>query len=520
MESLAANKTTPRKSLLRSTGIVASMTLLSRLMGFVRDMIIAHYFGALAGVDAYFVAFKIPNFMRRLFAEGAFSQAFVPILAEYQEQRSTAQVREFIAKVAGTLGFTLIMVTIVGELAAPFIIRVFAPGFAHGGERFVLASHMLRLTFPYLMLISLTAMTGAVLNTYNRFAVPAFTPVLLNVSIILAAVFLSPYCEPPITALAWGIFAAGVVQLIFQLPFLWRIGLLVRPHVSWRDSGIKRVLKLMVPALFGVSVAQINLVIDTVFASFLPVGSVSWLYYSDRFTNLPLGVFGVAVATVILPHLSRKHADHNPQAFQKTMDWALRAILLIALPAAIGLAMTSGTLLATLLGYGAFTGRDVYMASLSLRTFALGVPAFMLVKILAPGFYAKQDIKTPVKIAFVAMVTNTVLNFILIKPLAHEGLALATSIAGWLNAMCLLFILWNRSIYQPQRGWGRFWLQIIVANVTIVLWLWFWQAPLSEWLAHAWHWRALRLFELVGGSIVLYVGVLLLLGFDYRQLKQ
>ncbi|MDX5298372.1 MAG: murein biosynthesis integral membrane protein MurJ, partial [Gammaproteobacteria bacterium] len=360
------------------------MTLLSRVLGLIRDMVIARYFGAGAGADAFFVAFKIPNFLRRLFAEGAFSQAFVPVLSEYRQRQSLSDVKRLVDAVAGVLGMVLLVITLLAMLGAPALTAVFAPGFYGDDGRFELASDMLRITFPYLFLISLTAFAGAILNSYDRFAVPAFTPVLLNLAMIGAAIFLAPRMDTPVMALAWGVLLAGLLQLFFQLPFLLRLGLLPRPRLDYGHDGVKRILRLMTPALFGVSVSQINLLLDTVLASFLQTGSVSWLYYSDRLAELPLGVFGIAIATVILPSLSRKHADQAPERFAATMDWAVRMVLLIGLPAMLALGVLAEPLLATLFHYGAVTERDILMSTQSLRAYAAGLLAFMLVKVLAP----------------------------------------------------------------------------------------------------------------------------------------
>ena len=331
------------------------MTFLSRIMGFIRDMVMAQMFGAAASMDAFYIAFRIPNFMRRLFAEGAFSQAFVPVLAEYQKTRSDSDVRVFLARIAGNMSAVLTLVTLVGIVAAPLIIYIFAPGFGEDSARHDLAIHMLRLTFPYLMLISLTAMSGAILNTYGYFGVPAFTPVLLNISMIVAAIYLSPKFSVPVVALAWGVFIAGIVQLLFQIPFLIQRRLLVKPQFVFADPGVKKVLKLMIPALFGVSVAQVNLMIDTIFASFLQVSSVTWLYYTDRLTDFPLGVFGVAIATVILPHLSRNHAEQSSENYSKALDWALRLLLLIGVPAGLGLIFFAMPMIASCFAYGKFS---------------------------------------------------------------------------------------------------------------------------------------------------------------------
>ena len=509
-----------RQSLLRSTTLVSMMTFISRMLGFMRDMVIANLFGAGAGMDAFVIAFKIPNFMRRLFAEGAFSQAFVPVLAEYQKTKSVSEVREFLARIAGTLGSTLILVTIVGILAAPFIIFVFAPGFSHDAIRSVLATDMLRLTFPYLMLISLTGMAGAILNTYGYFGVPAITPVFLNICLILAAVVFSPFFQQPVVALAWGVLIAGIVQLLFQIPFLYHRKLLVKPSVVLKDAGVRRVLKLMVPALFGVSIAQINLLIDTVFASFLQVGSVTWLFYTDRLTDFPLGVFGVAIATVILPHLSRRHAEQSPLGFSKAMDWGLRMLLLIGVPSGLGLAFFAMPLIASCFGYGRFSDvHDILQTQKSLITLGLGVPAFMLVKVLASGFYARQDIKTPVKVGVMAMFLNTLCCVLLVGPLAHAGLALASSIASYANCAVLLILLIRRDIYQPSPKWGRFLAQLAVANGAIVLYLSWMSGEVGFWLSKPPVLRLSLLLTHVVAALVIYVLTLGLCGMRPAQFR-
>lgn len=506
------------KSLVKSTSIVSGMTMFSRICGFIRDMVTANIFGAGAMFDAFSVAFRIPNFMRRLFAEGSFSQAFVPVLSEYQNKRKHEEVQHFINAMSGTLGIVLLGVTILGVLGAPWIVRVFAPGFIHSGDRFDLAVTMLRITFPYLMLISLTALSGAVLNTYNRFWVGAFTPVLLNICMISAALWLAPHFKTPIIALAWGVFAAGFIQLLFQWPFLKNLKLLPQPKIDFHDAGVMRVIKLMVPALFGVSVGQLNLLVDTLFASLLMVGSVSWLYYSDRLMEFPLGVFGVAISTVILPHLSRHHAAESPVSYSLTLDWALRAVLLIGLPAAVVLAVMSGPLLSTLFQHGHFDGYAVTMAQKSLTMFAVGITPFMLVKILAAGFYAKQDLRTPVKIGVVAMVSNTALNCMLIWPLAHAGIALSTSLAAIVNAGSLFYFLRKKGIYQPREGWGVFALRIAIANSVLGFWLWYSAGNLNDWIAQGTMWRVVHLAFVLGSAVLLYFATLWLTGIRLRHL--
>jgi putative peptidoglycan lipid II flippase len=506
------------KSLFKSTSIVASMTLISRIFGFLRDMVTAQLFGATAAFDAFSVAFRIPNLMRRLFAEGSFSQAFVPVLSEYQKHKSFDEIKRFIDAIAGTLGLVLLGVTIAGMVLAPWIIRLFAPGFAVDGVRFDMAVTMLRITFPYLLLISLTAFAGAILNTYSRFWVAAFTPIFLNICMIAAAFWLAPRLQLPIESLAWGVLIAGFVQLLFQWPFLKKMGLVPRPRVRFRDSGVMRVLKLMVPALFGVSVSQINLLLDTLFASFLVIGSVSWLYYSDRLMEFPLGVIGVAISTVILPHLSRHHASEAADDYSQTLDWALRCVLLVGLPAAVVFAVISGPLLSTLFQHGRFDAHAVLMARKSLSMFALGIAPFMLIKILAAGFYAKQNMQTPVRIGIVAMLANMVFNLILIWPLKHAGIALATSLSAMLNAGFLLYFLRKQKIYIPREGWHFFSLRLFFINALLAVFLWFGSGDIQDWLTHPISWRAAHLSVLLIGAMALYLAGLWVAGMRLRHL--
>ena len=506
-----------KKSLFKSTSTVGGMTLISRVLGFIRDMVIAQNFGASAGADAFFVAFKIPNFLRRLFAEGAFSQAFVPVLAEYKEQRSPEETRAFAGAISGTLGLILLVVTILGVLGAGVLMMIFAPGFYDEPEKFGLAVDMLQFTFPYILFISLTAFAGAVLNTYDRFAIPAFTPVLLNLSLIGCALGLAPLLDVPIMALAWGVLIAGIVQLLFQIPYLRAIGMLTTPTWGWKDSGVRRVMKLMIPAIFGSSVAQINLLLDTIIASFLVTGSVSWLYYSDRLVEFPLGVFGIALATVILPSLSKKHANKSTEEFSQTIDWALRWVIILGLPAALGLLMLSGPILTTLFQYGEFTQHDVKMAGYSLMAYSLGLLGFILVKVLVPGFYARQDVKTPVKIGIIAMVANMVLNIAFVVPMSmmdfvapHMGLALATAGSAFINAGLLFYLLRKQGVYSPLAGWLRVMAQVSLAGGLMVAVLWLGSSDMAQWFEwSAWQ-RVLNLFLWIGlGAVAYFVGLFL-----------
>lgn len=505
------------EKLFKSTAVVSSMTFLSRILGFIRDIVIARLFGAGMGTDVFFVAFKIPNFLRRLFAEGAFSQAFIPVLAEYRE-KGDGDLKSLIAATSGTLASILFIITAIGVIAAPLIIMVFAPGFIDEPEKLDLAGDLLKITFPYLFFISLTALAGSILNSFGQFAVPAFTPVFLNIALIGSAIWLSPYFDQPVTALAWGVFIGGVIQLLFQIPFLIGIKQLPRPRWNTQNSGVKKIFKLMVPAMFGVSVSQINLLLDTLLASFLVTGSISWLYYSDRLVEFPLGVFGIALATVILPSLSKKHASASANAFSNTIDWALRWVFIIATPAALGLIFLAEPLLLTLFQYGAFTSEHAYQASLSLMAYGLGLLPFIFIKVLAPGYYARQDTKTPVKIGIIAMVVNMVLNIILMLQFAHVGLALATALSAALNAGMLYRGLRKEGVYQPRTGWMRFSLKLLLPNLGLLMTLYWLNPNLTQWLAASGWDRNLMLLGVIAAAAAVYFVLLRLVGIRIRQL--
>ncbi len=506
--------------LLKSTTITSGMTLISRVLGFIRDMVAAHFFGASAGYDAFIVASKIPNFMRRLFAEGAFAQAFVPMISEYKTTRSHEEVQVFVNRVAGCLGSVLLLVTALGMVLAPFVVFIFAPGFMSGDEgRLIIASDMLRITFPYLLFISLTAFAGGILNSYGRFAAPAFTPVFLNIAMILTTVFLSSYMAQPVNALAWGMCLGGVVQLLFQWPFLKQIRLVPIPKMNWQDPGVRRILLLMVPALFGVSINQLNLMLGSVFASFLPTSSISWLYYAERLMEFPLGGFGVALATVVLPKLAQQHTKSEHTGFSETLDWGVRWVLLIGMPAALGLALLAGPLLTTLFfsETGRFTEFDVWMSRQALIAYSVGILGFMLVKILASAYYARQDIKTPVRFAVVTVIANAVFSLLLIMPLAHAGLALATSLAALLNASLLAFGLYKRKLYQIQKGWKIFISRLLLASLMMSLVLWFFSPPIEYWVAQEAIKRVGMLAALVTGAGGVYILTLWIFGLRLKH---
>ncbi|HRN81983.1 MAG TPA: murein biosynthesis integral membrane protein MurJ [Nitrosomonas europaea] len=504
-------------NLLKALATVSSMTLVSRILGFVRDLIIARIFGAGVATDAFFVAFRIPNLLRRLFAEGAFSQAFVPVLAEYKNNRTEEQTRELIDHVATLLGSALFIVTLVGILAAPLIIYISAPGFAGVPDKFELTIALLRITFPYILFISLVAFAGGILNTYSHFSVPALTPVLLNLSFIGCALWLAPLMDPPVLALAWAVFIGGMLQLAFQIPFLLRLKRMPRLRFGFRDSGAWRVLKLMGPAVFGVSIGQISLLINTIFASLLITGSVSWLYYADRLMEFPAGMLGVALGTVILPSLSRHYTQNSTEEFSRLLDWGLRLTFLLTLPAAVALALLATPLITTLFYYGAFTVEDVWMTREALIAYSVGLLGLILVKVLAPGFYARQNIKTPVKVAILTLAATQLMNLAFIIPLKHAGLALAISLGACLNAGVLYSKLRSQGIYQPLPGWGIFIFKILVALIVMGAGLWLAAGNSAEWFVLTATERAIKLGLVVILGGIGYFACLWMLRFRLRD---
>ncbi len=513
-------------SVFRNTTVVGAMTLLSRVSGMVRDMVYSQAFGAGPLMDAFFVAFKIPNFLRRLSAEGAFSQAFVPVVSEYKVRRSPEEVRELIGGVAGTLGVVLFIATAIGVIAAPVLIFVFAPGFRVDGDRFDLAVEMLRWTFPYIFFISLVSLCSGVLNSYGRFGAPAFTPVLMNVVMIVTALLAAPHAANPGIVLAIGVFVAGVVQLAFLWPFVVRIKVMGSPR--WRRSheGVKRVGRLMLPGIFGSSVAQVSLLLDSLIASFLMVGSISWLYYADRLVEFPMGVFTIALATVILPRLSMHHAEQSPQRFAATLDSAVRLVLLLATPAAVGLFVLAGPLITTIYGYGAFTERDVYMTSYALMMYAFGLLGFSLVKVLAPGYFARQDARTPVRVGIISLTVNVAFNVSLVLPLAKAGfpaphilLAFSTGLSAIVNSALLYRGLRRAGVYRAGPGWTKFASQVVIANVVMAIGLWWFAGGIQGWLdLGAWE-RALRLGVGVVGGAAVYFATLWVTGVRHTDLR-
>jgi len=504
--------------LLKSTVVTGGMTLISRVAGLVRDIVFANFVGAGVAADAFYVAWRIPNFFRRIFGEGAFSQAFVPVFTEYRTQRGDEETREFAGHMAGAFATILFVATLIGVVAAPLLIMALAPGFIDEPEKFDLTVAMLRITFPYLLFISLVAMAAGMLNSCGRFGAAAFTPVLLNLAMIGAALWLAPRLAQPVMALAWGVLIAGVAQLLFQIPFLVRIGMLPRFRLK-KDAGVVRVFRLMGPAIFGSSVSQINMLVNTVLASFLVTGSVSWLYYSDRLMEFPLGVFGIALATVILPSLSREHAADSPQVFSRMLDWALRWVFVIGVPAAVGLMVMAEPIITTLFRYGEFQGSDVVKTGQALVAFSFGLIAFILVKVLAPGFFARHDTATPAKIAAIAFGANIVMSLILVFPLKHVGLALAISLAAFLNAWLLYRRLRRLQVYCPGKGWWWLFLRIAIATATMGWVLYCVRGELDLWLAIDANERVFRLGVWISAGILVYVLVMALLGTRLAELR-
>jgi putative peptidoglycan lipid II flippase len=514
---------TQESGIARSSLIVSLMTFISRILGLVREIVFAAVFGDGAAADAFFVAFKIPNFLRRLFAEGAFSQAFVPVLSEYRKKRTFEEIKTLVDHVAGRLSLILFLVTLIGVVAAPMLASVFAWGYRDSPDKFALLVDMLRITFPYILLISLTGFAGSILNSYGRFAVPALTPIFLNLTLIGCALFISHLLAEPVLALAWGVLLAGIIQLMFQLPFLHHLRLMPTPKLKPKHEGVDKVIALMLPVMFSVSVGQINLMLDTFLATWLEGdGAVSWLYYSDRLMELPLGVFAIAIATVMLPALSRLHAAADADKFLDTLDWSLRTLLLVGLPATLALIVLAEPLIVTIYQRGAFSVESVIPTAQALKAYSLGLLGFMSIKVLVTAYFSRQDTSTPVRYAVIAMVCNMVFNLILIIPLAHVGLALATSLSAFLNGGLLLFGLVKNGIYRFRSHWFIYLFQTGLATLAMVIVLKFLGGPadLQMWVQADTATRLIQLSILCFSGALTYILVLLLTGVrlaDFRQ---
>lgn len=507
-------------NLLRTLATVSGMTLLSRVLGFVRDFVIAHGFGAGMATDAFFVAFRLPNLLRRLFAEGAFSQAFVPILAEYRNQRGDEATKTLVDHVSGVLFVSLIVIASVGILGAPLLIAISAPGFSSDPEKFSLTVELTRITFPYIVFMSLVALSAGVLNTWSRFALPAFTPVMLNLSFIGMALFATPWFDPPVFVLAWAVVLGGLLQLAIQIPALKKIGMLPRFRPVWRDQGVQRVLKLMAPAVLGVSAAQISLLINTIFASFLAPGSVSWLYFADRLMEFPAGLLGAALGTILLPSLSRSHASADPAEFSALLDWGLRLTLLLTLPASLALAVLGVPLVSTLFQHGLFNANDVLQTRDALAAYAIGLTGLILVKVLAPGFYARQDIRTPVRIALITLALTQLMNLAFVGWLKHAGLALSIGLASCINAGLLWHGLRKSGTYIPMPGWSMFLIKLLIALLCLFLVMWVGMGSDARWLATSFQERMIKLTVIIVIAMIGYFGVLWLTGFRLKDFRK
>ena len=505
------------KGLLKSTAVVSVMTLVSRVSGLIRDVVMANILGSGGVADAFFVAFRIPNFLRRIFGEGAFSQAFIPVFSELTET-NTQEAKRFVNATAGVLALITLGLSLLGVIFAPVLVSLYAYGYVEKPEQFNATVDALRVMFPYLFCVSLVAMSAGILNTRNRFAVPAVTPVLLNLCMILAMWFIVPLMNNAAKALAIGVMLAGGIQLLFQVPSLRIEGYLPTFKIDSKNKHTRRGFKLMLPAVFSVSVAQVNMFVNTVLASFLVTGSVSWLYYSDRLMEFPVGVFGIALATVVLPSLSKEHASGSPEHFSKMLDWALRWVIVISLPATFALYVLAVPLLTTIFQYNAFTINDVLMSGMALQAFAIGVCGFIFVKVLAPGFFARQDTKTPMKVAVISVAINVVLSIVLVKYFQHVGLALSVTIAAWANAVLLFVILLFKKVYRPESGWVMFLMKVSVAVGAMVSVLIYLNVDENVWFALNLFERVSRLGAMVLLGALAYFVVLYLLGLRPQQL--
>ena len=512
-------------NLLRTLLTISGMTMLSRITGLLRELLIARAFGASGFTDAFFVAFRIPNLLRRLFAEGAFSQAFVPILAEYANKKGTDPAKELIDKVATALMWTLLLITVIGILAAPAVVYLVATGLDGNSEIFGLSVLMTRIMFPYILFMSMVALAGGVLNTWREFRIPAITPVLLNVSFIIASLFVAPYLSQPVLALAGAVFIGGLLQLAIQIPALKKIGML--PRISFNiigvfsDAGVQRIIRQMIPAVFAVSVAQVSLMINTNIASRLVHGSVSWISYADRLMEFPNALLGIALGTILLPSLSKAHANNDDKEYSSLMDWGLRLTFLLAMPASILLMTLAVPFTATLFNYGKFNAVDVNMTAYAVIAYGVGLIGLIVVRILAPGFYAKQDIRTPVKIAVFVLILTQLMNLFFVPIFAHAGLALSIGIGACGNAAILFYMLRKKGIYQPEKGWKIFFLKLAVALVLLAV-ASIWSASYFDWIGMQTHplyrMGALAIVMIVCG--VVYFGALLLLGFRIRHFRR
>lgn len=512
-------------NLFRALLTVSGFTLLSRVTGLIRETLIARAFGASQYTDAFYVAFRIPNLLRRLSAEGAFAQAFVPILAEFKNTEGHDPTKALVDAMSTVLAWALAALSVAGVAGASWVVFAVASGLKHDGQAYGLAVHMTQIMFPYIIFISLTTLASGVLNTYKQFSLPAFAPVLLNVAFIAAAVFVAPHMKVPVYALAYAVIVGGILQFLVQLPGLKKIDMVPRIGLHFfralKHPGVKRVLVKMVPATFAVSVGQLSLIINTNIASQIGQGAVSWINYADRLMEFPTALLGAALGTILLPSLSKAHVDANPVEYSALLDWGLRITFLLAAPSAVALFFFAEPLTATLFHYGKFDANSVVMVGRALAAYGIGLVGLILIKILAPGFYAKQDIRTPVKIAIGVLIMTQVSNYIFVPIFSHAGLTLSIGLGALANAMLLFIGLRKRGIYEPSPGWTRFFVQLVGACLVL--------AGMMHWVSINFDWIGMRAtpfarIALLGASLVLfaalYFGMLSAMGFKYAYFRR
>ena len=507
---------------LRSGLVVSSLTFLSRIFGLARDIILAASFGGTAVLDAFLVAFRIPNFFRRLFAEGAFVQSFLPIVVEFQSKEEKEKLKTFISQ---TLGFMLVLagtICALGVIFSEYLTFIFAPGFRKDPGQFVLTSSMLQITFPYLFFITITAYFMALQNSENKFALPAFTPVILNLCLIFAVVVAANRFEDPIMAAAWAVFVGGAIQLFIQLPAVYRCGLLHIPRFRLSiHPSVRRLLKVMTPVLLSGSVVQFNLMIDMLLASFLVAGSIAWLSFAERLIQLPLGVFGIAITTIMMPNLSRLYNTASVRATEYFVSWGVRLALIIALPASLGLILMAVPLLSSIYYYGAFSAEDVLKTSMALQAYALGLPGFILIKVLSSVFFSRQDTKTPLKVILFGAVLGIICSLSLVWSLKHVGLALATSISATFNATVLGIIVHRRMNFN--RNTWRFVLRLVIALAALAIFLIYItphiQISGGDWLAMPPKMRIINLMIIIPLAVVVYFSCLFIGGIKWRHIN-
>ncbi|VFP86729.1 Lipid II flippase MurJ [Candidatus Erwinia haradaeae] len=505
-------------NLLKSLAAVSFVTLCSRVLGFSRDSLIAYIFGSGMVTDAFFVAFKLPNLFRRIFAEGAFSQAFIPILTEYKNAKNIELTKVFIRHASGLLTLIVSLVSLLGIFVAPWVIIVTAPGFSHTTEQFVITVSLIHIIFPYILLISLASLAGSILNTWNFFVVPALSPILLNFSMISFLLLATPYFHPPIMALAWAVLVGGILQFFYQMPSLKKLGLLVLPRIDLRDNAVRRLVRQMASGIIGVSVSQVSLIINTTLASFLEIGSVSWIYYSDRLMEFPIGVLGVALGTILLPALSKSFMSGQQALYSQIMDWGLRLCFLLAIPGSVALCILAKPLTIVLFQYGKFTPFDVTMTQRSLVAYSVGLIGLIVMKVLAPGFYARQDMSTPFKIAIVTLLATQIMNLAFIGPFKHAGLSLSIGLSACLNTGLLYWQLLKKRFFVPQPGWMKFFIRLFIAVLAMAISLFGVSHMIQDWSMGGMPERLLRLSVVCGIGISVYCLMLLIVGFRPRDL--